>query len=510
MKNFLQHPSRKVFLLTLLFISLTFTHCTDLVEEPKGLLAPESFFKTIPDVEAGLYGAYSQFVSVNLYGRELSILLMLRSDMAAIGDQGTTADRKQVDEFNMNSENPISRNVWNAFFRTISAANTTLRAIPTVSGDQAIKTRLEAEGRFIRAFSYFNLVRLYGDVPYLDSPVESTAQLVGVTRTPVDQIYKTIVDDMLFAKQHLPARHTGDVRNRATSGTAATVLADVYLTLKQFDKAAAEARYVITNAQGLYNYSLERNYQNLFNGALAGSLKEPIFVTDWHNTIADGGVNEDWLISQTRMRGLFDRSLSVVVPTMNVYQSWDARDYRRAVSLEDSVMVNGVKTAITQAARASVKRPHIAKYFRFPGTQSAGDDRRADNDYHIYRYADVLLMAAEAIAESEGVTPEAIGYVNQVRERARFTGTKMKDFPAEVSPTINTASFISLVREERRLELAFEFKRWYDIKRWGILQQVFTGPNALEARKVDPARDYLLPIPLDEIRLNGWTQNPGY
>lgn len=501
---------KKTVIFSIFFVSLTFFKCTDLVEEPKGLLAPEAFFKSVPDVEAGLFGAYGQYVSVNLYGRELSVLLMLRSDMAAIGDQGTTADRKQIDEFNMNSENGLSENVWQAFYRSISAANTTIRAAQTVEGDAAKKKNLEAEAKFIRAFSYFNLVRLFGDVPYLDGPVETTAQLKDVSRTPVDQVYQSILEDLNFAKQNLPHRHTGDIRNRATTGVAATVLADVYLTLEQFDKAAAEARYVIKNSKGLYNYELEKNFQDLFNGDLAGSLKEPIFVTDWHNSIADGGINVDWLISQTRMRGLFDRSLSVAVPTLAVYNTWDARDYRRDVSLEDYVMVNGVRTHITQAARASVKRPHIAKYFRFPGPQGAGDDRRADNDYHIYRYADVLLMAAEAIAESEGVNAEAIGYINQIRARARFNGKTTTSFPENVSPTVSTPDFINLVREERRLELSFEFKRWFDIKRWKILQQVFTGADALEKRTVDPARDYFMPIPLKEIRLNGWTQNPGY
>lgn len=353
-------------LFSLAFLSLI--GCTDLAEEPKGLLAPESFFKSSTDVEAGLFGAYSQFVSANLYGRELPVMLMLRSDMASIGDLGTLADRKQIDEFNLDSQNELAKNVWEAFYRTISAANTAIEAAKSVQGDPAKKTSLEAEGRFIRAFSYFNLVRIFGDVLYLDKPVETTAQLKGVVRTPVAQVYQSIEEDLLFAKKNLPSRHTGDPRNRASSGTAATVLADVYLTQQQFGKAATEARYVITNASGLYNYRLEKNFQDLFNGNLAASIKEPIFVTDWQNNLLGSeGINEDWLISQTRPKGLLPRSLSVVVPTMAVYNSWDARDYRRAVSFEDSVVINGQKVSITKAASVPVKRPHIAKYYRFPG-----------------------------------------------------------------------------------------------------------------------------------------------
>ncbi|PWJ54072.1 putative outer membrane starch-binding protein [Dyadobacter jejuensis] len=501
----------KILLSSILTISLL-AGCTNLEEDPKGLLAPESFFKSLSDVEAGIFGGYSQFVSQDLYGRELPLVLMLRSDMSAIGDLGTEAVRRQIDEFDMDSQNYISASVWEAFFRAISAANTTLAALPMVNGETEKKNSLEAEARFIRAFSYFNLIRLFGDVPYLNTPIETTTQLQGAVRTPVAEIYKSVEEDLLYAKLHLPSQHTGDVRNRATSGTAATVLADVYLTQRNFTDAATQARYVITNASGKYNYSLEKDYQNLFRGELASSLKEPIFVVDWQNNLLGAGnINLDWLISQTRPRGLLPRSLSVVVPTLKVYQSWDARDYRRAVSMDDSVMINGQKVSIIEAVtQVPVNRPHIAKYYRYPGPQDAGDDRRADNDYHIYRYADVLLMAAEAIAETEGATDEAIGYINLIRTRARFNGASNNSFPENVQAGIANEDFIHLVREERRLELAFEFKRWFDIQRWQNLSEVFTSADSYEPRNVDLQRDYLLPLPLNEIRLNGWEQNPGY
>src|SRR5690606_1668854 len=165
---------------------------------------------------------------------------------------------------------------------------------------------------------------------------------------------------------------------------------------------------------------------------------------------------------------------------------------------EDTVLIDGNLIHITDA-NIRVPRPHIAKYFRFPGPQEGGDDRSSDHRYSLYRYADVLLFAAEAIAESEGATPEAIGYVNQIRERARFNGVQATDFPADVELSISNEQFKEVVREERRLEFAFEFKRWYDIKRWGILEQVFTGSTSLESHEVNTTRDYLFPIPQTEI-----------
>jgi len=224
----------------------------------------------------------------------------------------------------------------------------------------------------------------------------------------------------------------------------------------------------------------------------------------------DGAYNQsDGMINLTRIRDYAPRSLSVAVPSLKVYESWDDRDYRKSVSFEDSVVINGENTALVNT-NFRVPLPHIAKYFRYPGPQEAGDDRSSDHHYCLYRYADVLLFAAEAIAESEGTTDEAIGYVNQIRETARFNGSTMNDFPTDIESGISKEDFIQAVREERRLEFAFEYRRWYDIKRWGILEEVFSQPESLEPRNVSANRDYLFPIPQTEIDVTGFQQNPGY
>lgn len=491
----------------LILTTLFFVGCTDLEEEPEGLLAPESFFRTPTDVEAAVIGAYAEWVTVPI-SRDLSLMLMLRSDMADIGDRNTNGHRIAINDFAMDASNNLVSDVWTYFYRAISAANTAATAAQQIEAEQAIKDRLEAEARFIRAYSYFHLVRLFGDVPYLDGPIESAATLDAIDRTPENEVYTHIEDDLIFAKEHLPMQQSGDIRNRASAGTAATVLADVYLTLGEFANAATEARYVISNA-GSFNYQLEDDYQDLFNGNLSGNLQEPILTLDFHNSLDANNYNVDWLIAQTRIRDYGPRSLSVPVPSLAVYNAWDNRDYRKHVSFEDSVMINGVLTALTDT-EFTAPRPHIAKYFRYPGPQDAGDDRFGDLDYIYYRYADVLLIAAEAITESEGVTAEAIGYINQIRERARFNGTTVTDFPADVNAAISTADFINVVREERRLELCFEFKRWYDIKRWDILEETFTGSGSLEPHNVDMRRDYLFPIPQTEVDVTGFTQNTGY
>ncbi len=506
---------KKIAVLFIIFLSvLVYSGCTDLTEEPNGLMAPEGFFKTPADVQAVVMGAYAEWNTTQIE-KSFLLLLMLRSDMIDIGDLGTAAERIAINSFSMDANNSLISESWVRLYQSISAANTAIKAAREISADDKIKKELEAKARFIRAFTYFHLVRCFGDVPYMDAPIESAEVLNAIVRTPESEIYNKIIEDLIFAKTNLPAKNTADVRNIGTQGSAATVLADVYLTLKQFGNAATEARYVINNSAS-FNYQLEKNYQDLFNANIetTGSLKEPVFTIDKKATLFQGGYDPvEGMVNMTRIKGSAPRSLSVNVPSLKVYTTWDSRDYRRKVSFEDSVTVAGVKTALVKApAVISIKRPHIAKYFRYtgPGPLVSGDDRSSDHHYCLYRYADVLLMAAEAIAEAEGATAEAIGYVNQIRTRARWNGVKLTDFPTDLTIGISKTDFIKVVREERRLEFAFEFNRWYDIKRWGILEEAFTLPESLETRVVVKSRDYLFPLPQSEINVTNLIQNPGY
>ena len=498
---------KSISLFILIFVAFTYMRCTDLEENPKGLMAPEGFFKTPSDVEAAVNGAYAEFVHMSI--ERLWTSLMLRSDMLDIGDLNTTPDYITINNFTMEANNSMTTFIWEQIFKGISAANTAIKAAQEISADEEIKNELEAKARFIRGIFYYHLVRCFGPVPYLDSPVSSLEEIDAISRTPENEIYEYIINDFIFAKANLPIANPGGARNIGTKGSAATALADVYLTLNQYDKALIEAKFVIVNA-GNFNYGLEQNYQDLFNANLAGTLKEPIFTYDLKNTLNQGEYNPvHGLINFTRIRDYGPRSLSIVVPSLKVYQTWDDRDYRKKVCFEDSVIVNGKKVALTNT-NFRVPRPHVAKYFRYPGPQEGGDDRSSDHRYPIYRYADVLLIAAEAIAESQGVTAEAINYINQIRERARFNGTTLTDFPADVEAGISNEDFIQVVREERRLEFAFEFKRWYDIKRWGTLEEAFTSSDSFEPHNVDKGRDYLFPIPQTEIDVTNFNQNSGY
>ncbi len=502
MKNIL----KKAWILVLIvFIS----SCADLEEKPVGLLAPETLFNSAKDVEVALFGAYGWISSERLYGRQFVSALMLRGDMVDIGDRGTPAERQQVNDFNMDANNGMVNLFWPYWYQTISAANAAIAGAESLGLAEADINPLIAEARFIRAFSYYHLVRIFGDVPYIDYFITDPESVQDVSKTPASEVYMGIVEDLEFAKAWLPDVQNGGIRSRATKGTAASYLASVMLTLEDYQRSYDEAKWVIDN-KDRFGYALETDYQTLFK-AENTDRDEHIFTIDFLGLQSgSGGADDDLMPPMTGVRGADQQGWSVLVPSMEVYTTWDDRDYRKQVSFEDSILVNGV--LVSYSEYDNTQRPHIAKYARFPGNAS-GDGRDSDHNYSAIRYAEVLLIAAEALAETAGPNDEAIGYINQVRARARNWAGVNTSFPADVTAGISKPAFIDLVLEERRLELSFEYKRWYDIKRRKLGQQVFTGPNSLEPHTTfDPNRDYLMPLPQIDLTINPnlRPQNPGY
>jgi starch-binding outer membrane protein, SusD/RagB family len=503
----------------LLTLGCFFLGCIDLEERPVGLLAPEAMFNTPQDVEIAIFGANGWMAIERLYGRQFVTALLLRGDMADIGDRGTPAERQQVNDFNMDDNNNMVRQFWPGWYQVISAANAAIAGAESLNLPDNQINHLIAEARFIRAFSYFHLVQLFGDIPYIDYFVTNPDAVGEISKTPEADVYKGIIADLEFGKQWLPDMHPNGVRSRASKGTAASFLASVHLTLQDYQKAYTEAKWVIDN-KGRFGYGLVPDFQTLFRAPQPTNMTEHIFHIDF---LADqgggGGANDDIMGPMTGIRGtdipqpgqLPKAGWSVAVPTMRVYQRWDSRDYRKAVSFDTTTVMNGQVVPYSQFQNPNSKRPHIAKYQRYPGNLHA-EGRFSAHKYATMRYAEVLLIAAEALAEVNGPNAEALGYVNEVRARARNWAGTQKNFPANVSAGIGKPEFINLVLEERRLELAFEYKRWYDIKRRRLGEVAF-GPNGLEPQpNFNPNRDYLMPLPRLDLDMNQnlRPQNPGY
>ena len=496
----------KIKVFSLVIVMLSTLGCTDLVEEPVGVLAPEGFFRNEKDVTLALYGAYGRMAADDYWGREQSLALQLLSDEVDIGNRGTVADRIAINDFNANSANSLIRRSWEASYSAIGTANIAIDGANVVS-DEAVRNRLIAEGRFIRSFIYFNLVRLYNDIPYIGEAVTDPESLGSISKTPASEIYTNIIADLEFAIDHLPMTHPDNTRSRPSVGSAHTMLADVHLTLGNWQDAYDHAKWVIDNA-GALDYSLVADYQDLYVSTIQDGMSEHIFVIEFKGNQGAWPFNIDSHPAFTGTGGSDDMNgWDVTVPSMAVYDTWNDQDYRKHVAFFDSAYFDGELEPYTEFG---IPRPHIAKYRRFPGV-TGGTGNNGDNNYAIYRYAEVLLTAAEALNEISGPTAEAQGYVNDVRERARNWAGTATTFPADVPTTISQDDFRDLVLEERRLELSFEFKRWWDIKRRQLGDEVFSA-SGLEPRDLFNDDKYLLPLPQGDLDINPnlLPQNPGY
>ncbi len=504
-------------------LGLSILGCSDLGENPLSQLEPHERSVDLETVETTMAGAYGHLSARAFLSRALGLTLMLRSDMVAIGNPTTAAERIEHDHFTVSPTNPLilnpanpERSFWPRLYQIVRGANETLRELEVLEEqDPGVKEELIARARFIRGFAYYHLVRLFGDIPYLDETT-TTGDASVAPRTAVETVYQNIIVDFQYAKEWLPDSRA----NRALPGKAAAsaFLASVYLTRGEYQMAHTEATDIISKA-GMYSLALEPDYRNIFHAEKTDFSLEPIFVIDFVGTNVNDE-SRDYLAAFTGFYGQAtyypSGGWSVAVPSQAVFDTWEDGDYRKDVNFDDEALDNNGNiipyTSFSSLDGRNANRPHIAKYTAMAGDkpQANTSGRDSHSNYQLMRYAEVLLIAAEAAAEL-GNGGEAAQYINMIRERARNgDGTGA---PSAVPADISTAT-VADVLEERRLELAFEHQRWYDIVRRKMGPEVF-GPNGLEAdlpsKNFDPGRDYLLPIPPLEITNNpNLTQNPGY
>lgn len=499
---------KKYKIYSLILIVFGMFACTDLSEEPLSRLSPDGFYKTPKDVETVIFGAYGRMTSNYFWGRKLITTLMLRSDMVDIGNPATPVRRVEINNFTNGPTNGMTTAFWPVTWQIISAANSAIAGAESLDGiEESRRNELIGEAMFVRAFGYFMLVRLFGEVPYIGKEVTDPEALADISKTGVAEIYTNIIADLEFGKNNMPM--VQNARSRASSGTAATMLADVYLTLGDYAKAYENAKWVIDHS-GELEYDLEPNYQDLYDATKQDGMHEHIFAIDFKGLVRDTD-GDDLTGPMTGIRGADMDGWGVMVPSLDVFNSFDADDYRREVAFFTEASFNGGTEILPYTEFPQEKRPHIAKFRRFPGiAQSSG--RQSDINYAIYRYAEVLLIAAEAGNEITGPNAELEGYINMIRERARNADGTPHTNPPDVTPGMSKDAFRDMVLEERRIELAFESKRWFDIQRRDMGEEAFHGPNSLEPQANFKKEFYLLPIPQDELDRNPnlLPQNPGY
>jgi hypothetical protein len=368
--------------------------------------------------------------------------------------------------------------------------------------DTTLKARVLGEAHFLRALSYFNLVRLFGDVPLLDKEVTSLAS-VDVARSPAAQVYTLILSDLNTAVATLPASYSGADVGRVTAGAARGLLTKVYLTQGNFAQAAQTAAQVISSGR----YALLANFKDNFRIASELTNSESMFELNYDGILNPGAGSVVTLFAlPAGYPGGDAYGLMEVLPsTIAKFSAADKRG--QGASFITSPYTDATGRTIRWALPSGGT---IQKYLDESSTQNTTSRGWAQqsNNWVVLRYADVLLMYAEAVNEggtAGGTTKEAA--LNLVRQRAGLPAIS----------ALSQAAFRDSVRVERQRELLFEGQRWFDLARWGLLDTTIRAKTTEVAARypgettTHGVKSALLPIPQSEINLNPkLTQNTGW
>lgn len=485
---------KNLFILFFVLTTMLFSSCKKFLEEvPSSVLVAENFYKTDADAEAAITATYDGLNDqTNIYFRGIYLLSELPTDNAETGQGVANAFIFAIDGYTYGPVNDRIYVLYTALYKTIANANVAIDKIPAISMDAAKKKRLIAEAKYLRALLYFNLVRLFGDVPLVLQPVTS---LDGVNepRAAAAKVYEQIVADLKAGETDLDAVNTTANLGRATQASATGLLAKVYLTLKDYPNAALKAKQVLDNPA----FGLLDSYFNIFTPENRFN-KEIIFSVQNKGLTGTGnGFGMALYLPRATIplaAGGTVGGNSADVPTVEFYNSFKAGDLRKD------------RTFFTQynaGAGLVTFRPHWYKYFDPSAISNLGE---ATLNFPILRYSDMLLTYAEAINETSGPTAEAYEAVNKVRRRAYGLAIATPS-PAVDLASLSKTGFQDAVLNERRWEFGFENQRWFDLVRTGKLITVMRASgNTL-------IQDYhvLFPIPQRERDVNkNLTQNTGY
>lgn len=461
--------------------------CEVLDQTPESSFTPDNFYRNADDAKAAVSTVYDLMNSNDMYNQVMWILQDQATDDAEWGGGRSTANqaKNDLDKYTFTPATSTFQSVWTTAYRAINRANAVIDRVPNIAMDNDLKNRYVAEAKFMRGFYYFTLVRLFGGVPLSLKETTSLNDL-SVPRASVDDVYKQIVQDFTDAENVLPLTYTTADKGRASKGAAKAFLAKVYLTRQEWAKASAKAKEVMDLGAG---YDLWANYADIFSIANENG-KESIFEVQ-----ALGGGFGEGSFMQGYMRPSFDRVNGTAgfgddPVTENLYKTYRTDDKRRNITLR-------LYTATgTPAAPASVTFPcYVAKYLD-PTATANGE---GSNNFPIIRYADVLLMYAEALNEQAANNDDAYKSINRIRNRAGLPN---------LTVNLSKDQFRDSLLLERRLELAFEGHRWYDLARTKRLISAMKVQNS--TIKVED-RHYLFPIPQTERDVNAkLDQNQGY
>jgi hypothetical protein len=455
-------------------------------------LSTPVYFKSQSDFQQAINGAYEPLRGAYNGTNGAWVMGELRSDNTTYkynpNDRGTI-NPEYICDFLDDNTSGTTPNKYVTDYGVISRTNQILALIDAVDFDGAARSNIKGQAFFLRAFAYFDLVQYFGSVPLHLKPVTTLAE-TALPLSSTDSVYRQIIADAQQAITLLPDKATQEA-GRVTSGSAKTLLGNVYIVLKRW--ADAE-----TTLKGVTGYSLLPNYADVYDVANKNS-KESIFEIQYKE--GTEGLSSSFFYTflvqpitaaeVTAVTGIPENGRTVEgynIPTPDIIAAYEPNDTRKAASI-GSVSAGGVSY------------PFIKKYLH-PHALSGN----TNDNWPVYRYAEVLLLLAEALNEQNKIS-DALPYLNQVRARAGLAAT-----------TAATQTDIrDVIIRERRVELAFENKRWLDLVHFGLADPVMKAYGAKV--KANPQAYYfpagfgpspasysnirlLFPIPASEAALN--------
>jgi len=437
------------------------TSCEDfLTEKLKGEFSSETFYQNDKQAIQALNSVYNA-IAFSSFDNAMWVFGDIASDDAVKGgNPGDQAEITYIDEFTTDANNGIVSNYWAFAYEAIARANNVIANVPAVTMDETQKNRIIGEAKFIRAYSYFNLVNIFGMVPLKLFP-QLTQENIHVPLSEVSAIYVQIEKDLSEAVTVLPVSHSLTDMGRVTRGAALAMLGKANLYQQKWTAAIGYFQQV--DALGIYG--LLPDYADNFKLAYENS-SESIFeiqhLSD-QNPFTGSALNQ-WLAPAAEGGYYFDTPTQSLVDAYEKIAA-DEVDPRldASVGRDGQPWLNGETFSASWSPTGFLTKKHQQPLSEISSSLK-GD---GDLNYIYLRYADVLLMKAEAFNENNNAD-SAKANLNKVRQRARASYNGIP--PAGLLADITTADQIQLrtaIRQERRVELAQEFHRYFDLMRWG-------------------------------------------
>lgn len=522
-KIYNKRAARVIYLLLLSFSPFLLSNCADLEQSSLSSIDRDNFYSSKQEIEAALNGIYQEFTVDDFYGmyNNQSIYLNdLQTDYVKAGAQTNSAHIREVSNFAIQPTNLFVGYAWKEHYTAINRANVLIDKVTEASWlDEQTKQNYIAEARFLRALMYFNLVRYFGGVPIVLHDGEGE----GAPRNSIDEVYGQIVNDFSAAEQ-LPGDYS--TRDSKPSSLAAkALLSNVYLVWAQTLTEQGRA-----NQRAFYQKSID--YANAVIASKKYRLLDK-FIDNWtvdkengpehiFTVEHDRTINGNVTAHCTFATNWSDAEPVLLTTSDRYYEKTDAKDQRRDASWAKRIYNPNTGSDFVFTV------PRFRKYIdtiNYANPASSGNNAGRSINTVIIRYAEVLLIKAEAENELNGPTQAAYDAINEVRRRAYWNPyDNVQNTPSDGSPLnlsgLSQEEFRERLREERRLEFVLEGKRWSDLVRWHILVKYVKANTPTDAETLGTKttkiqnvskKNYLLPLPQDQIILNpNLEQNWGY